>query len=402
MGSFTSFAVFLFSAISLIIPSGFSVGAVLLSLGSITLVNKSIRSTLSREDRLLIAVLVIYFLVTVTMHLYHHESLKEYDLPLRFLLAAMALLTLRAYPPSPAGFWSGLILGGVGSCLFAGWQYFAHGARANGYTNAIQYGDISFIIGILCLTGFTWALQQRSARTWVILLIVGGITGLLGSLFTGSRGSWVGLPVCLLILCVYYSRAIQPRYVWGGLVALIAAIVVVFAVLPSTDYRARVTLAFSEASTYMHKKDADSSIGTRMEMWRTGAMAAAESPLLGIGKAGFVAWESKQIEAGKVNPLMSGNNHVYNEWLDALVKRGIPGLLVLLALYFIPLRLFIAHLKSAPAHAKPYALGGILLIVNFIGFGFSQVFMAHNSGVMTLGFTMVILWGLLRGQEEGH
>lgn len=400
MGSFTSFAVFLFSAISLIIPSGFSVGAILLALGSITLVNKSIRSTLSREDRLLIVVLVAYFLVTVTMHLVHGERLKEYDLPLRFLLAAMALLLLRAYPPSPVSFWSGLILGGIGSGLFAGWQYFAHSVRANGYTNPIQYGDISFIIGILCLTGFTWAMQQRSARTWLLMLTVGGIMGLMGSLFTTSRGSWVGLPVCVLVLCVFYSRSIQPRYVWGGLVALIAAIVLVFAVLPRTDYRARVTLAFAEASTYLQKKDADSSIGTRMEMWRTGALAAADSPLLGMGKAGFVEWESRQIEAGKVDPLMAGNNHVYNEWLDALVKRGIPGLLVLLALYFVPLRLFIARLKSAPEQAKPYAVGGILLIANYIGFGFSQVFMAHNSGVMTLGFTMVILWGLLRGQEE--
>ncbi len=400
MGSFTSFAVFLFSAISLIVPSGFSVGAILLSLGSITLVNKSIRSTLNREDRLLIVVLVAYFLVTVAMHLLHSESLKEYDLPLRFLLAVMALLLLRAYPPSPVSFWSGLILGGVGSGLFAGWQYIVHGVRAGGYTNPIQYGDISFIIGILCLTGITWAMQQRAARAWVALLIVGGVMGLMGSLFTGSRGSWVALPVCLVILCLYYSRSIPVRYVWGSLAALVAAIAIVFAVMPSTDFRARLSLAFTEASTYMEKKDAGSSIGTRMEMWRTGAMAAAESPLLGMGKAGFVQWETRQIEAGKVSPLMRENNHVYNEWLDALVKRGIPGLLVLLALYFVPLRLFIARLKSAPEQAKPYAVGGILLIVNYIGFGFSQVFMAHNSGVMTLGFTMVILWGLLRGQEE--
>ncbi|MET3434537.1 O-antigen ligase [Herbaspirillum seropedicae] len=400
MGSFTSFSVFLFSAISLIVPSGFSVGSVLLALGSLTLVNKSVRTTLNREDRLILAVLLAYFAVTVAMLLLHHESGKEYDLPLRFFLAAAALLLLRAYPPAPAAFWSGLILGGIGAGVFAGWQYFAHNARATGYTNAIQYGDISFIIGILCLTGITWAMQQRAARAWVALLIVGGVMGLMGSLFTGSRGSWVALPICLLILCVYYSRSIPARYVWGSVAALVAAIAIVFAVMPSTDFRARISLAFSEASTYMQKKDADSSIGTRMEMWRAGAMAVAEAPVLGMGKAGFVQWETGQIEAGKINALMSGNNHVYNEWLDALVKRGVPGLLVLLALYFVPLRLFIARLKSAPEQAKPYALGGVLLIVNYIGFGFSQVFLAHNSGVMTLGFTMVILWGMLRGEES--
>lgn len=37
MTRYTSFAVFIFSAISLIIPSGFSVGATLLLLGSLSL-----------------------------------------------------------------------------------------------------------------------------------------------------------------------------------------------------------------------------------------------------------------------------------------------------------------------------------------------------------------------------
>ncbi|WP_050463525.1 O-antigen ligase family protein [Herbaspirillum autotrophicum] len=400
MIGYTSFAVFLFFAISLIIPSGFSVGATALLLGGLVLFRRDVRLRLDSEDRLLIAVLLFYFVVAVIMNLIHGEIIKEYDLPLRFLLAIPALLVLRVYPPTPRYFWAGLAIGGILAGLFTGWQnlFVLHG-RANGYTNAIQYGNISFIIGMLCLAGLGWAKEQSRANVWVLFLIVGAVMGMLGSMFTGSRGSWVGLPVCLYLLYRCYGGTISKRYLVGIISALVVICAVIY-MIPRTDVKARVQLAFAEAQDYAKTRNADSSIGTRMEMWRAGALAAQERPLLGWGKAGFVVRETELINEGKVSPLMKDNNHVYNEWLDAIVKRGVPGLLVLLALYLVPLYLFAGYLRRGSAAQRPYALCGLMLIVCYIGFGFSQVFMAHNTGVMTLGFTLVILWGLLKAEER--
>jgi O-antigen ligase len=97
---------------------------------------------------------------------------------------------------------------------------------------------------------------------------------------------------------------------------------------------------------------------------------------------------------------MRNNNHVYNEWLDAQVKRGVFGLIALLALYAVPIYMFVAQLKLVGARAKPYAIAGIMIFINYIFFGFSQVILTNNTGVMTLAFSTAILWALLRGEAE--
>lgn len=40
------------------------------------------------------------------------------------------------------------------------------------------------------------------------------------------------------------------------------------------------------------------------------------------------------------------------------------------------------------------------IILEPFGFGWTQVFLAHNTGVMILGFMLVILWGLLKAEER--
>jgi O-antigen ligase len=373
-------------------------GAGLLVLGSLVLLKKR-DFTLSRDDRRLIAVFFFYFLVSVCMNLLHAESFREYDLPFRFLLAIPALLLLLAYPPSPVFFWAGLSVGAIVAGLFAGWQnLMLHDIRAGGHTNPIQYGNVSSILGILCLAGLDWGRRQRKSVLWAVFLLSGFVLGMLGSMFTGSRGSWVGFPFCLVVLFRYYYADVGRRYIYAGIAFVVVAIAVAYAI-PRTELQARTKLAINEGVTYLKIRNAETSIGTRIEMWRAGAMAAMERPLLGWGKNGFVAWEAAAIDAGRVHPFMRDNNHVYNEWLDAQVKRGVFGLIALLALYAVPIYMFVAHLKAAGERAKPYAIAGIMIFVNYIFFGFSQVFLTNNTGVMTLAFSTVILWALLRNEE---
>jgi O-antigen ligase len=399
MNRFTSFAVFLYSAISLVIPSGYSVGAGLLVLGSLVLLKKR-DLTLSRDDLRLMAVFFFYFLVSICMNVLHAESFREYDLPFRFLLAIPALLLLRAYPPAPVFFWSGLAVGAIAAGLFAGWQNLTlHGMRAGGHTNPIQYGNVSSILGILCLVGLDWGRRQRKTVLWTVVLLSGFVMGMLGSMFTGSRGSWVGFPFCLVVLFRCYYTDLGRRYIYAGIASVVVAIAVAYAI-PRTELQARTKLAINEGVTYLKIRNAETSIGTRIEMWRAGAMAATERPWLGWGKAGFVAWEAAAIDAGRVHPFMRNNNHVYNEWLDAQVKRGVFGLIALLALYAVPIYMFVAQLKLVGARAKPYAIAGIMIFINYIFFGFSQVILTNNTGVMTLAFSTAILWALLRGEAE--
>lgn len=82
--------------------------------------------------------------------------------------------------------------------------------------------------------------------------------------------------------------------------------------------------------------------------------------------------------------------HAHNEFLDKTAKHGVVGLLVLLALYLVPIWYFSPYLKSTNLSIRAVATAGTLLPVAYIDFGLSQALFAHNNGVMTYSFWLVI------------
>jgi O-antigen ligase len=401
MAACSSVAVFLFFAIALVLPSGYSLGALLLALGSLVLLSERVKPELRKEDFALITILTLYFLVCILTNQIHGAPAREYDVPTRFVLAIPALLLLRAYPPRPGALWGGVAAGAICAGLLAGWEMLIMKVeRAAGYTNPIQFGNISVLLGILCLAGLPWALARRRAVFWTGLLIAGAGMGILGSLLTGSRGSWISLPFCLLVLYKCYGGMLHKRYFIAGLVAIVAIFATIYAT-PRTEMKSRLEKAVEETHDYFQSRNADTSVGARLDMWRTGLMMFPERPWLGWGKEGYMERKAQLIEAGEAAAFTRDHTHLHNEYLDALVKRGLPGLAILSALYIVPLLLFSAHMKPADRiHASPYAVAGVLLIVCYMVFGLTQAFFTHNNGVMMFAFTLVILWSLLRKESN--
>lgn len=400
MIQYTSLAVFLFSAIALVIPSGFSLGPLLLVAGALVLLWRRPQLSLERQDYLLIGVLAAYFLVFVLANLAHHAPGREYDAPLRFVLAIPALLLLLAYPPRAAAFWGGLAVGAMTSGLFAGWQILTGLERAEGHTNPIQYGNICLLLGVLCLAGLAWARTQPRARLWLALLGMGAALGILGSVFTGSRGSWIALPFCLYALYKCHGGSLGKRYVVTAAV-IVAGLSAMLYSLPGTGVKSRVDSAVAETHEYFKSGNSDTSSGARLEMWRMGLMIAPEHPWIGWGKAGYMQRDAELIESGAVGAVTGLHSHLHNEYLDALVKRGVPGLAATLALFLIPLVLFSRRVRHPEPQARHYAIGGVLLCLSYIVFGLTQAFLTHNNGVMILVFMLAILWAMSRSYDRG-
>lgn len=399
MFAFNSLAVFLFSAIALTIGSGYSLGAAMLFLGSAALLWKRPRLALKKEDYLLIGVFLFYFAVYTANVLLHGDPDREFDGPLRFLLVIPVLLSLLAYPAKPAAWWGGLAAGAIGAGLFVGWQHLAEGLeRPGGNTNAIQYGNVSMLLGILCLCGLAWAGTRPRQAGWRALMAAGAAFGVLGSIFTGSRGGWIALPVCACVLAVRHGGAHGRRHLYAGLLALAALLAVLYA-LPQSSIRARSELAAREARAYLDTGVADSSVGIRLEMWRSALSMLPGHLWLGWGKQGYMEHKAVLIKQGKLAPGIGEYTNAHNEYLDALVKRGLVGLLALLMLYLAPLLLFARRLAGPDRRAHPYALAGVFLSLSYMLFGLTTTFFTLNIGVMMFAFPVVILWSLLRRQQ---
>ena len=115
MRLYTSLAVFLLSAIALIVPSGYSLGAVMLLLGSVVLLVKQPTLELNRQDWLVMAALVAYAAIGMLEAWWDGQGTRGIDKPIRFLLAVPAMLLVMAYPPRLSWLWSGLAIGAIGA-----------------------------------------------------------------------------------------------------------------------------------------------------------------------------------------------------------------------------------------------------------------------------------------------
>ncbi|MCH4809918.1 O-antigen ligase family protein [Vreelandella neptunia] len=393
MRAYTSLAVFLLCAIALIVPSGYSLGAVMLLLGSVVLLFKQPVLGLKRQDYLLVAALVTYTFIGVLTALLDGQGTRGFDEPIRFLLAVPAMLLVMAYPPRLGWLWSGLAIGAIGAGSWAGWQKLVEGAwRATGFTYVIQFGNLSMLLGILCLAGLGWAMVQPHRTGWVALLLIGAVAGMLGSLFSGSRGGWIGLPFVLLVLYRGYGYQLPQQLKIGALLVVVLGGLLVY-LLPQTGVQLRVQEAFNDVALYVSGENAATSVGARFEMWKGAYYLIVEKPFFGWGENGYQEGMQALANNGMVDQVATHYSHAHNEFIDAFAKRGLVGLAVLLALYLVPMRLFARQITAANLELRSLAVAGVLLPVAFIDFGFSQAFLTHNSGVMMYSFLLVVLWG---------
>src|SRR5690606_13092036 len=136
-------------------------------------------------------------------------------------------------------------------------------------------------------------------------------------------------------------------------------------------------------------------LGARFEMWKFGLMALREKPLTGYGQLGLRDYKADLIEEGKVAKVVQRYDHLHNEYIDTAARRGLIGLLALLAVYFVPLRLFSRRANAPTFEPRADAVGGAILCVSYMDFGLSQSFFSHNSGVMMYFFTMAVFWAMM-------
>lgn len=392
---YTSVAVFLLGAIALVVPSGYSVGAALLLLGALYCLTTRNRIPFTKNDWLVLAALVIYGLMGVLEAIFYQYSSRNYDLPSRFLAAAIALVLVLKYPPRLSWLWAGLATGGILAGCWAGYQkLFLHVERTEGFTHVIQFGNISMLTGLFCVAGIAWACTRSNKLGWVVWLALGALGGIAGSLFSGSRGGWIGLPLIALVFFRVYHQYFSLRFK-----VLLSGTVVALAVLiyciPQLGVQQRVHEAIQNVTLYA-QGNSNTSVGARFEMWKGASQLFIEKPFFGWGKEQYKPAMITLAEQGKAHPVVKLFDHPHNELLNNAAKKGIVGILALLFLYFVPLRLFAPGLRAESLTQRSLATAGFLLPVAYIDFGLSQAFFTHNSGVMVYAFWLVVLWGSYR------
>lgn len=397
MRLYVSICIFLFSAFLVCLPNGYSYAPLLLLLGSIVLIITHPRLNLKMYDWLFITSLFFYFMVNVISAAIHSLPLKSYDLPSRYLLAIPVYLLLIAYPANKNCFWSGLIIGAIGAgCIAIYQRYFLGGIwwRVGGFINPIQFGDICILISGLLSCGLLLYFNgnksnHRFKKYIVFFLFIGIILAVLASLLSWTRGGWLAIPFIVLV----FFKASAPsakRKIFLLFSFFSVFILILFIFLPkSNSVKERVLQSATEIKIYLAGEQAPDSVNIRMKMWSNGIEAFEDKPFIGWGDLSSIKlnyapdWEA-------IN-LQGDFNHLHNSFIDELAKRGVVGFAALIFLLGVPFYYFLGVMRSGHINVVPFGAAGIILILSVIVFGFTQVFTAHNSGVMVFVFYLVII-----------
>lgn len=385
-----SIFVFLFGALALIVPSGYTYGPVFLLLFALGYLFVRPYPVLIAADKYLLAALLTYFLVGVVTNVAHHLPSRNYDNTSRFLFAIPVFLLLLRFPIKPIYLWSGIGVGALGAACVAVMDFYVYGEmRAGGFNNPIQFGDISMLFSCLLMAGFAWA-KQRS-RSMTVIFGLGIVSGILASVLSGARGGWLALPFGLVAFYLANDLHKNTKKTALFIVAILCAAGFANYFLSQDVLQARVQDAISDLQQYFQANNANTSLGARLTLWQASLPLIAEHPVLGWGSvANYVSL------SGDSADVFQRFNHFHNDILDALVKRGLLGGLALLVIYVLPAVLFYRQLKQCSPTKKPFACAGLILVITTFVFGLTQSFFSHSSGVMIYVFMLVILWAQVR------
>ena len=255
-------------------------------------------------------------------------------------------------------------------------------------------------LGILSLIIALYAYQKREVKL-IVLSVIGGLCGIVGSLLSTARGGWVALPILLIVILWIYRHSLSKRF-FLTFFGIIAVASVGISQMPNNRIMERIDIARKDIQLYLDNNDGNTSLGARFEMWKSALEMVKEKPLFGWGIQGATEKRKQETKERIVTGNIGQFTHAHNQYLDDLSKRGIVGLLALLAVLFIPLRTFMKNLKTANNEIKLIATLGVAHILSVMIYGLSQGFLVHNSGTIFYFFLTIVFYTAIRTRQKAE
>lgn len=322
------------------------------------------------------------------------QGLRDIDNRSRFVVIPWIALWVCALRPDIRWLWRGALAGLLGTMVLAIVQVAGGAPRAELSTNAIVLADI--VVMLMVLLVFC-----RPHRRWSLVL-VGMLAGCVTIVLSGSRGVWLALLALLVVLALNLRWRSGPARL-GVLAALMAIAATLTLTIPSLREQVRLT-ELQHDVVRMERGDSDSSAGARVERLKVAYETFLEHPLTGVGIGHFdsamlrlpVCREEPQEQRCHLG-------HAHNDLAEWAATQGVPGLLLLLAVYGIPLWVFIGlHRRSGESTFRGPAAAGIMVVVAYVLCGITQSMFAHQITASFYVTIVALLAGLsmLRAHEH--
>lgn len=384
---------FIFPAVVVSVPDGGSGTYVLLLLFGLFLCWPMWQELEPPERRVLLGYMVFFAIMLLSMiHTTDYaNALRKVDRFFRlFAIVPVYLLVRRTGVGMGRALLYGCVLAGF-SLLIEGWYevYVLHLPYAQGIYHKIVFGDMAMLVAAVLVA----AMVTLATRAWhYIVLGAATLAAMYASVLSIARSAWLLVPVGGVALLWLYRRRINRRG-WLGLAAGLGMVAVLLAFWQPPIITRGIERGISDLRTYEVDPDADTSWGTRLNLWHDSLLLFAQSPILGTGIGDFDVKRNRLIAAGRANPMPS-YGHAHSIYFHALATTGIVGFAAMLtALFVLPgLRFYRSWRTANEPWLRFYTLSGLLVILAFAVFGIAETWFARMPFVnMYAMFVLVFL-----------
>lgn len=363
--------------------------------------------TLNKKERFFIISLLLLPIVIAFDIILRDLNLRYLDNYLRFVLVIPIFFAIREINVNLMPLIIGILIGSIGAGIFSLYEiYYLNNLRLMdyvtlGYMLKINFGNISLLLGMMCLAGLFVAQDIPCKKKFYIITLLAFILGMTGSMLSGSRGGWVAIPFFISLFLKYF-----PKKMVYKIIGVIIFMVLMGLTYYKSDYvQSRIDFAYKDTSTYYTSAPEAAhtpmgSIDSRLEMWKVAGIIFTEHPLFGIGSGQVTQVLKEKIDSGEIKKIKL-YDHVHNEPLQILVTTGIVGLSAYLILYAGISYYFYRSLISSSLNKVRYlSFLGIMTTGAYFIFGLTNYTFGHH--VMTVFFAVMIavFAGMISSMEK--
>lgn len=274
-------------------------------------------------------------------------------------------------------------------------KYVLHFQRAlENVQPVIPAAGVAITFSLFC--GVFFFERYHDGLRYRLFALSGMTMGLIASLLTGSRGAWLCFPIVAMALLVYYRRKIPPYALELLISSMILAIIVLL--LTKSGLLLRLIQLKTDLKWYFWSHNANSSLGLRFEFWKSAWDGFLQNPFFGWGEKDYLTLKSAQYQQGLIIKEALPFVHAHNQFLDAMVKRGIFMFIATCALFLMPLIFFIHYHQRFPM----ISLLGIILIFNVFTFCLTDSFLNLPLGMIAYMMQLILFLAYFFYRDERY
>jgi len=384
----SSTLIFLYSVTLLLSGKSYSYIPFLLCIFALLLLPITLKNKLPSDFYKLAFCFACYFLITALSLVILGGKLNNLDMPGRTVLILPAIIFLLNFPPQKEWVFSGILIGSFSTGLIAIYHYFFLNIRAFlGFDYMIiQAGNMAMSFGIFSMIIAIQYLKDNKFKLMVIALGC-AFLGVLASLLSGARGSWIIAPFIILGILIINRHLLTKK-----IALVLSVIVLVSASLSYKMVEQRFQSAVSDITKFSEKSDSRSSLGARIEMWKSGYYTFLDNPVFGVGYAERQNYKQNLVDRGLVKPIALQFSRLHNNYIEELSIKGIIGFITLMLFFGMPLYLFIVRGNIKKDIFTQLGVAHILLVM---GYCLTQNYINHHSGILHYLMYTVIFYSLV-------